>query len=900
MTIWVLALFFLSGVSGLVYQVIWVREFGIIFGATVSSAATVSAVFMMGLGVGSYLAGRYSDHLYQQARSAPLRAYGLFEVAIAVLGLSVALVLPELEGISAWLISYREGTNGWFELSMGSQMLRFGVAVVLLAPVTLLMGGTLTLLIRYLVGSELDLAGWRIGALYGLNTLGAAVGAFVTDFALIPSLGVFRSELFAVSLNAVAGLGALGLAVRAGRGKGEAARSAVGVRGASTLPSTLNAPPRWALFGMAIALLCSGIAAMGMEIVWFRYLISSLRSIRSIFSLLLTVILLGIFLGSILGGWLERRTGKATTLYLVTQSLFVATTIFAFVVYDPRSMGIVDPVSLSLAAARDTSWTKSLLEVAFSLQKVLLLAGVPALLMGCTFPLANAYVQRIEVSVGRQSGVLYLANTVGNVIGAAGVGLILLPRLGMQRTTILLMSLVGLGLVALYGTSRRDRGHSVAPRIAFACVAVVAGSLALLVQQPADELLRRTLPHFIVEQDAGRMPGGTQILALQEGVNETVAVVRSPKARALYTNGHSMSAVGPAASRYMRLFSHLPLLNSSEPKSALVICFGVGTTLHAASLYSTMERLDVAEISHNVLEHASYFSDSNRDVLEDPRVRVHVNDGRQHLRMQPAETYDLVTLEPPPINFAGVASLYSKEFYELAKSRLREGGYLTQWLPGYQVSGETNLAIVKAFVDVFPGAILASGWDRELILMGKKGGDTVLDIERVRASLAAEPRVRADLADIDVHSLRDLVATFAAPYRALANATSSADPVTDDDPVMEYDALTASYDNRMPAEMFDVSSLRSWCPDCYEGAALRSEFAGLEELRKAMAAYYASDAFLHFELVPGETWQAKPSREVSDLLWGDPCVTAELRKSPYWSQILARNLEGVPQRACNH
>ena len=208
----VYAVFFLSGISGLVYQVVWVRIFGNVFGNDVYSAATVIAVFMCGLGVGSYAIGSWADRRYRSDPRAPLRAYALCELAIAGFALALAFVLPNLESISAAVSAYQRDREGWLALTPASYAIRYSFAVLLLTPITLLMGGTLTLLIRALVARDISLAGWRIGALYGINTLGAACGAFASDFALIPSLGIFRTELVAALLNAAAGAGALLLA----------------------------------------------------------------------------------------------------------------------------------------------------------------------------------------------------------------------------------------------------------------------------------------------------------------------------------------------------------------------------------------------------------------------------------------------------------------------------------------------------------------------------------------------------------------------------------------------------------------------------------------------------------------------------------------------------------------
>ncbi|HWL40392.1 MAG TPA: hypothetical protein VNO75_09150, partial [Gemmatimonadaceae bacterium] len=209
-------LFLLSGLSGLIYQVIWVREFGNVFGNTIHSASLVVAVFMLGLGAGSYLVGSWADRRYAAQPDSLLRAYGYVEIVIAAMGLVVAASLPHLGTLSALVSSYSREPSGWYVLSTGSYFARGAAAVVLLTPITMLMGGTLTLLVRHLVRHDLELGGWRIAILYAVNTAGAALGCALTDFVLVPAYGLFGTQMFAVFFNVVAGVGALVLANRSG------------------------------------------------------------------------------------------------------------------------------------------------------------------------------------------------------------------------------------------------------------------------------------------------------------------------------------------------------------------------------------------------------------------------------------------------------------------------------------------------------------------------------------------------------------------------------------------------------------------------------------------------------------------------------------------------------------
>ena len=263
-----------------------------------------------------------------------------------------------------------------------------------------------------------------------------------------------------------------------------------------------------------------------------------------------------------------------------------------------------------------------------------------------------------------------------------------------------------------------------------------------------------------------------RLLTMSEGVSETIAVAEAPgRGRGLITNGHPMSSTALLDQRYMRALAHIPLLSMERPSRVLVIGFGVGNSTHAATLHPSVERVDVADLSRHVLEHASYFRDANHDVLQDRRVTVYVNDGRQHLQMQPLAVYDLITLEPPPIAHAGVAALYSREFYALARTRLKPGGYLSQWLPAYQVPARTSLAMIRAFIDVFPQSVLLSGMYSELLLVGTNADTIQIDPDRLAVALKRAPAVQEDLRRIDLGTVTEIVGTFVGSADTLVRAT---------------------------------------------------------------------------------------------------------------------------------
>ena len=294
--------------------------FGNVFGNTIYSASFIVAVFMLGLGAGSFLIGGWADRRYAlmvdgTARTnALLRVYGQFELAIAAMGLGIALLLPHLGALSAMVSSYSRELSGWYALSTSSYLARAGISIGLLAPITLLMGATLTLLIRHLVRRDLELGGWRIALLYGVNTAGAAVGAALTDFTLVPAWGLRGTQLTAVVLNVTAGVGALILAARATSRLKPAATTHRSTNLAKSRGATLR-PAHEARADRAVALTSltmamTGLAALGMEILWFRHFSILLGGFRAVFSLLLTLILAGIGVGSLAGGAIDRRTRR--------------------------------------------------------------------------------------------------------------------------------------------------------------------------------------------------------------------------------------------------------------------------------------------------------------------------------------------------------------------------------------------------------------------------------------------------------------------------------------------------------------------------------------------------------------------------------------------------------------
>jgi spermidine synthase len=795
--------FFASGASGLVYQIIWVRQFGNAFGSNVSSAALVTAIFMLGLGAGSFVGGRIADARTARSPGWPLRAYGVAEVAIGILSAIVALSHPALESISASISTYASGADGWFRPSAAHDLVRYASAVLLLSPITLLMGATLSILIRHVIRTDFQSAGHKVAVLYGSNTLGAAFGCIITDFLLVPAFGIFATQLIAVSVNLAAGASAFFLARR-------------------SVPTQIvpdeHGPERTrALSFVWIALAASGFASLGMEILWFRQLSAMLRSQRSVFSLLLAVVLIATALGTALVPRIERRF-RADRAYAVAVAIFVVAALGGLATLENQDLIAVDRMLRDNLALSPWGWRMQ--EFSSLLTPILQTVALPAVALGTTYPLANIIVQRASGEVGHRAGTLYLANTAGAVGGALMSGFVLLPQLGVQRAAGLLMIFACASIVAIGLASEK--------RAAVLPLAGAVSAVAIYLALPADHLSRQLiLPRF----------QGQRVVAMAEGLSESVAVIEDLSAnRRLLTNGFSMSGTSLRAQRYMRLMVHFPLLQLEAPKDALVVAFGVGNSADAATMHP-LEHVDVVDLSETILGLAGLFAATNDNVLADPKVRVFVNDGRQHLRMDGIQ-YDLITSEPPPVTNAGIAALYSIEYYRLARARLKPNGWITQWLPLYQLTEEDALSVVRAFIDVFPAAILLSGSTDELILVGYAGERIDLDPDLMARTLEARPKVAADLARLELSTPAEIIGTLVSPTSQLLSASRAAAPVTDDWPITEYHSVLFAPIRRSPKTLFAPLALAENCTACFEGDDPRQDLDALGALMRAQNAYF--------------------------------------------------------------
>lgn len=724
--------FAVSGAAALLFEVLWFRQAGLVLGNTVWAASLVTAGFMAGLALGNGLAIRLGSRLAR-----PLRVYAGLEIVIAAAGVALVFGLPILSTRSAgWWAGLGPG--------FGLNLARLGSAFVLLVLPSAAMGATLPLLARSL--SALDANFGRVlGRLYGWNTLGAVGGALAGEVFLIEWFGVMGTAAVAAGLNGMAAAGALILNRR---------MPALPIRAQD--PSVPGEGGGWRAPAAAFL---AGFLLLGLEVVWFRFLQLFIAATSLTFAVMLAVVLLGIACGSLAAAfWLSRRPDYYRAAPLIALAAAAATTA-SYAAFP------------GILAARGNEIIYDLPGVTLQCARLMLPVCV---LSGALFTLLGKAVQARGLEESRAAGILTLANTIGAMLGALAAGFLLLPFLGIERA-LFLFSAAYLVVAAIAPGGWPPR---VTP------VRALAWGLALLmVALFPFGLMRGRFLRLIAER---WLEGGSRLVAVEEGLTETVLLFRhdslgQPLTWRLVTNGLGMSGTNYVAHRYMGLFVWLPVALHPAPRSALVISYGLGTTARALTDTRELSRIDVVDVSADVLRlSAGVWPEPEADPLRDPRVHVHVEDGRFFL-LTTRQRYDLITGEPPPPKTAGISSLYSREYFRLVRERLNEGGMATYWLPVYQFEAPEAFSVVRGFCDAFPDCSLWTGIGGEWILMGTRNARGPVSEERF-TSQWRDPVVAARLKEAGLESPEQMGALFLADAESLAGRLADIPPLVDDRP----------------------------------------------------------------------------------------------------------------------
>lgn len=741
-------LFLFSGLISLIFQVAWLKMLLPVFGNTVWAASTLLTTFMTGLALGSWLFGRIADRV-----PSPLRLYGWLEGFIGIFGVLTPFIFSNLHHVYIPLYHLSGGDN----VMMG--FFKFFLALIILLPPTICMGATLPLLAKQFT-KDLKTAGSGIGSLYTINTLGAVLGTFLSGLFLIPILGLRNTVYIAAAVNVVILMIILLLTI------GESARFKMEKLFKIERRKTDN---RWVLY---IYFIC-GFAALSYEIIWNRILTLHLGSSVYAYSMMLAVYLLGITLGAGIMSYYVKKIKNPTFWFAVIQFALALDLIFIVNQFG-NFFNTLGAMSQAVGGQSYLSY------VFFLFVSTLQLLIFPTVLFGASFPLAVRLFVSKKADVGKETGSLYASNTFGTIIGSFLTGFILLPLIGAQRGMLLIASLnLMLGIYLLF----KGRGAVLKKVIIAAVIAVVFYGGYFMFTYPNQSLITAGV---FQEDDIGKV----KLLAFEEDIYATVTVEERIQVRGtwrqLSLNGVNVAGTSSELFSIQKLQGHLPMLLHSDPKSVLHIGFGSGGTAYAVSRYP-VENITIAEISRSVIQKASkFFSEINRGVLEDPRVNVVFTDGRNKV-LADDQTYDIILSDSIHPRFSGNGSLYTYDYYQLLKKRLKPGGLVSQWLPFYGITPENFKMIIKSFYEVFPNT---SVWfanntlNSYVIVIGKlDNGD--IDYAAMEEKLRI-PAVTEDLREIDCQTTYKLLDFFLFANKKVDEFVGDVEMHTDDNMAVEY------------------------------------------------------------------------------------------------------------------
>lgn len=784
----VLSLFFVSGSLGLLYEVVWLRMLILVFGSTHFAVSTVLTAFMGGLALGAWFLGRKID-----AKWEPVRVYGILEIGIGV----YALAVPHLFKL---LIPLSQGLWARFSPSfyVFSLLRFFFVGAVLILPCAL-MGGTLPVLSRFISRRGEDI-GLDVGTLYSINTFGAVVGAAVTGFALIPGLGVQRTIYLAAGLNMILGASAL-LVARAGA----AAPPAMPPVRAGSPASKVPLPRSLKLVLLVFA--CSGFLAMVYEIAWTRVLALIIGSSVYAFTVMLTTFLIGLAAGASLMSRIADRLGarwgeEGIAAIMAGTGVAASGTLLLF-----HRL----PYAFSLAFHRIHGGASPGREQALLFALEFLMAAAvmlpPTILLGGMFPLIVRICGEALPLVGRTVGTAYTANTVGTIFGSALAGFAILPLAGIQGS-ILLAIVANLLLAAVLllrkGWKPRppERALSTPPGgarrtyLLAATLCVVAGA-ALWSMAPSWNALLMNSGVYQYAADMSETDltadgfykytqGDFNLLFYKEGVTAAVMVAGEKLTRDIWlsVNGKiDASSFGDLPTQL--LSGHLPLLLADRPEDVVVIGYASGITVGAVTQHD-IRSLTAVEIEPAILEASQKFNEYNHDPLSNPKVKVVTGDGRNFLLVTP-DRYDVIISEPSNPWMTVASNLFTREFFELGRRRLKPGGVFAQWIQLYGMQPSDLRALARTFASVFPDVLVFNTIpDADIVLLGSEK-PLLFDTAKLGERMS-ELDIALDLGRVRVFGVPDLLTYFIMGTEELRAFAGEGELNTDDNALIEFHA----------------------------------------------------------------------------------------------------------------
>ncbi len=790
--------YFFTGAAGLIYEVIWTRMLTLVFGSTTFATSTVLAAFMGGLALGSIIFGRIADRIKR-----PLQGYALLEIGV---GLS-ALIVPFLFQI---VQPFYLGIARQWQFSFSYNIFLFLLCLFLLLLPTTLMGGTLPMISKFIIKKS-EAIGRLVGNLYAINTFGAVLGILMAGYLLLPILGMRNLIGMAAVINI--GIGVLcflfdrHLTLLTGPDK------IVKTEGDHKLK--INYWGWIILIGFGL----SGFTSMVYEVAWTRALALSIGSSIYAFSTMLITFIFGIGAGSLLFSliWKERKISYHTFGFLEAGIGVIALLLIPF--FDRLPSYFINLYSFYPDNYGFLAFSQ------FFLCFIIMI--VPALLFGASFPIVSKiFVDDLKILSSR-IGQAYAVNTLGCITGSFVVGFILVPIIGAQWS-ITLAALINLAVAVIILMNSRDM---ILPKKLLTTV-VLLGVSSLLISttktwnkkvlntgvtiHPSSYL---TIRSFTSLEDFVRV---RRLLFYREGINCNVAIIKVANQLSLNINGKSDASNGKDMATQL-LGGYIPLILHSNPSDVYVLGLGSGVTLGACVQYG-ISNIECAEIEPAIIEAANFFSQENHNVIYNKRENIITADGRNYL-LATKKKYDIITTEPSNPWMAGIANLFSKDFYEICKSKLKKNGLVCQWVQGYNLSPTDFQMIITTFRSVFP---YVSIWSTvrvaDYLLIGSMT-DIPLDPEIIREKIGRS-EIEQDLKSINIDSPFSFLSCLILSPNEVNNFVKGGMVNTDDLPLLEFSA---------PRSLYKETSVLN---DTYLRSFQQNLYINLSSKERALINYY--------------------------------------------------------------
>jgi spermidine synthase len=658
----VLGIFVLSGAAGLIYEIVWSRQLVLVFGNTTQAVSAILTGFFGGMAIGATIGGRIADRV-----RSPLRLYGALEIALVV----VVLVTPLTFGL------INDAYRGIYPALEGTPFLalaRLVLAVLALAPATIMMGATFPALVRHFARSSA--LSQAFGRLYFANTLGAVAGTLLAGLVLIELYGLSGALRIGAVCSAIAGIVALWLA-RADRSSAAVADAATANATASTprpelAPRTAPPPARIVWLPLVVAFI-SGLTSLGYQVTWTRLLASGTGGLTYVFTVILALFLIGIAIGAAVFTVVRPRIKDPVRLLSFSQIAVAVLSVagLILVISQPR---VLDPA-------------RPLFSIGVLFGAAVLTVLPVTIVLGIAFPTASELLPDERRTAGSESGLLLGVNTTGAILGSLVIPFVLMPTIGSPAIVVLLaLTNAALGV----GLALRARPR----RIGMATAGIVVAVLVVVLA---------TRPGLVVQPNEARIAERGAILF--DSREDEIASVQAGQDRAtpeLWVGGTSMTLLTVDA----KLMPILPLIARPDSERALVVAFGMGTAFRSALIAGL--RTDSVELVPSVPKMFGYYYDDADEVLQDPDGRVIIADGRNHLELVD-ERFDIILTDPPPpIQSSGVSVISSLEYYEAGRDHLTDGGVMMQWTP-YGTTESDLKEHIRTFASVFPHVIAVRG-----------------------------------------------------------------------------------------------------------------------------------------------------------------------------------------------